>query len=218
MKFIFFDKSEEILQIKNYFENYDNIFVEQIDAKDLFTLSVKPDIVISPANSFGFMDGGIDYVYSRVLFPNVEKNVKLAIKNIGIQTMIKRYYLPIGSAIIVPTENNIIPKMMVVPTMIFPGDIKRTDNVYWCMSAILRLLDNINEDLNVYIPGLGTGYGNITIDDFGKDVLRAFENPAEYFNKNIILNDINYFVLDKCACIQPDWYSNREVNEKERKN
>jgi O-acetyl-ADP-ribose deacetylase (regulator of RNase III) len=35
---------------------------------------------ISPANSLCFMDGGIDYALSRIIFPGIEKQLKNVFK------------------------------------------------------------------------------------------------------------------------------------------
>ena len=40
---------------------------------------------VSPANSLGFMDGGIDFVLSRFMFPGVEASVKAAFAREGAQ-------------------------------------------------------------------------------------------------------------------------------------
>ena len=37
----------------------------QISEGDIFEGGPEADAIVSPANSFGFMDGGIDMVYSR---------------------------------------------------------------------------------------------------------------------------------------------------------
>jgi O-acetyl-ADP-ribose deacetylase (regulator of RNase III) len=38
---------------------------------------------VSPANSLGFMDGGIDFAYSRHMFPGVEGTVRSKIRALG---------------------------------------------------------------------------------------------------------------------------------------
>jgi len=43
---------------------------------DITTLTC--DAIVSPANSFGFMDGGVDYAISERLGWNLEKNCKKA--------------------------------------------------------------------------------------------------------------------------------------------
>src|SRR5689334_15250017 len=59
---------------------------------------------VSPANSLGFMDGGIDLAYSRIMFPGIELKVKNRINELGKVNLLGRKYLPIGSAIIINTQ------------------------------------------------------------------------------------------------------------------
>ena len=44
-------------------------------------LNAKVDAVVSPANSFGFMDGGIDLVYSQHFGWNVQKQLQDQTRN-----------------------------------------------------------------------------------------------------------------------------------------
>ena len=64
---------------------------------------------VSPANSLGFMDGGVDYTLSREMFPGCEKEVKKKIWELAAQdpegghkTLLGRPYLRVGSALWVP--------------------------------------------------------------------------------------------------------------------
>ena len=50
---------------------------------------------VSPANSLCFMDGGIDYALSRIIFPNIEIEVKNIVKQLGVTSIVGKSYLPI---------------------------------------------------------------------------------------------------------------------------
>lgn len=49
-----------------------------------YKLSNKKTFYVSPANSLCFMDGGIDYALSRIIFPNVQSSVVNIVKNLKI--------------------------------------------------------------------------------------------------------------------------------------
>ena len=51
------------------------------------------DAVVSPANSFGFMDGGIDLHYSTVFGWHVQERLQAFIKTMAVQE------LPVGEAV-----------------------------------------------------------------------------------------------------------------------
>ncbi|MDJ1506490.1 macro domain-containing protein [Xanthocytophaga agilis] len=120
------------------------------------------DAIVSPANSFGYMNGGIDFVISKNLGWHIEKRLQKIIR--------EKYYgeLLVGQAEIVPTDHTSFPYLISAPTMRLPMTILRTPNIYLCMKAILTLLQygkftdgqGIRDKINsVAIPGLGTGIG-----------------------------------------------------------
>ena len=64
----------------HHFSDTDRVFVSQGDIRDLPDGHV--DAVVSPANSFGFMTGGIDAVYKGWLGEQVETFVQEAIDGV----------------------------------------------------------------------------------------------------------------------------------------
>jgi O-acetyl-ADP-ribose deacetylase (regulator of RNase III) len=149
----------------------------------------EPDcIYVSPANSFGFMDGGIDMVYSRKMFPKVETNIKRMIAKIGLD-FDGRDYLPIGCTLAVPTEYKPNQYMICAPTMMVPQNVGDTKNAYYAMYAILRLVHKLVSSAKlkikkVYIPGLGTGIGGMSAVDFSNQVISAINDFALDMSNN----------------------------------
>src|ERR1700733_14683791 len=64
------------------------------------------DAVVSPANSFGFMDGGIDLAYRRFFGLDLQSRVQAKIQN--------EFYgeLPVGQATVVSTGHDAIPYLV----------------------------------------------------------------------------------------------------------
>lgn len=129
---------------------------------------VECDAVVSPANSFGFMDGGIDLLYSRFFGWEIETRVQNAIKT--------RYSseLLVGAADIVETGHADIPYLIAAPTMRVPMVLTDTVNPFLAARAVLLLVQNgiFADDANagkpiaevvktVAFPGLGTGVGKV---------------------------------------------------------
>src|SRR5262245_52878699 len=77
-------------------------------------LDLDVDAVVSPANSFGFMDGGIDYLYSSFFGWRVQDRLQKLIR--------ERHHgeLLVGTAEIVETDNAKIPYLIAAPTMRVP--------------------------------------------------------------------------------------------------
>jgi O-acetyl-ADP-ribose deacetylase (regulator of RNase III) len=122
------------------------------------------DALVSPANSFGFMNGGIDFVISKNLGWHIEKKVQ--------QLICDKYYgeLLVGQADYVTTEHQDFPYLIAAPTMRTPMATSRGPNVYLCMKAILQVVRYgrlpsgqllSNQVRSVAIPGLGTGIGQV---------------------------------------------------------
>ncbi|MBL7973404.1 MAG: macro domain-containing protein, partial [Candidatus Kapabacteria bacterium] len=122
------------------------------------------DALISPANSFGAMNGGIDFSISKNLGWHIEKELKKIIR--------EKFFgeLLVGQATIVPTNHVDFPYLISAPTMRNPMTIVHTPNVYLAMKAILALVqfgtfDDGRKIISVIhtvaIPGLGTGVGQV---------------------------------------------------------
>jgi O-acetyl-ADP-ribose deacetylase (regulator of RNase III) len=132
----------------------------QIDESD--PIDIKADAIVSPANSFGFMDGGIDAVYTYQFGAGLQERLQAIIEHdFGGE-------LPVGSAVIVPTMHADIPWCISAPTMRVPRNVADTVNAYLAFRAALRAvlvhnasgLPRIN---SVLCPGLGTAVGQMPV-------------------------------------------------------
>jgi O-acetyl-ADP-ribose deacetylase (regulator of RNase III) len=135
------------------------------------------DAVVSPANSFGWMRGGIDGVYSRWL-PGIEDRVRAAIaEQHGTE-------LPVGSAVIVATGRREPDWLISAPTMRQPGERLSADGVAAGAAARAVLLawrDGTLPDgraareviSSIALPGLGTGVGGLSPDACARQVASA---------------------------------------------
>ena len=87
------------------------------------------DAVVSPANSFGFMDGGIDLHYSTVFGWHVQERLQAFIKTMAVQE------LPVGEAVAVETGHGRIKYVIAAPTMRTPCVLHDADPVYLAARA-----------------------------------------------------------------------------------
>lgn len=95
-------------------------------------INVAADAVVSPANSFGFMDGGIDAVYTHQFGFALEGRL---------QALLAGEYggeLPVGCAVIVETGSPEISWCISAPTMRVPEALPDTANAYLAFRAALR--------------------------------------------------------------------------------
>lgn len=122
------------------------------------------DALVSPANSFGFMNGGIDFAISKNLGWHIEKKLQKIIREKHFGELL------VGEAEIIETDHIDFPYLISAPTMRTPMTILRSPNVYLAMKAILVLVKEKKFDDGVFIrdkvktiaiPGLGTGVGQV---------------------------------------------------------
>jgi O-acetyl-ADP-ribose deacetylase (regulator of RNase III) len=136
-----------------YFTGLPNV---AITCDSIFTLEA--DALVSPANSFGRMDGGLDAQIVEFLGEEVE---------IEVQQMIQSRHdgeLVVGHAEIVITNATQFPFLVIAPVMRVPQNVSRTVNAYLAFRAALRSVLAFNElhgDViqTLLVPGLGTENG-----------------------------------------------------------
>ena len=138
------------------------------------------DAVVSPANSFGFMDGGIDALYSRHFGWHIQDRLQQLIR--------ERHHgeLLVGIAEIVETGDKQTPFVVAAPTMRVPTILVDSVNPYLAARAALLLIKHgrfptgdrvgmpISEAVRtVAFPGLGTGVGRVSPATCAKQIHAA---------------------------------------------
>jgi len=108
--------------------------------------------MVSPANSFGIMDGGLDAAIRDTLGFAVQQRVQRAI--------IDKHHgeLPVGSAELVETGDARWPLLVVAPTMRVPESVANTLNAYLAFRAAI-LAASRAQVTSIVCCGLGTGIG-----------------------------------------------------------
>jgi O-acetyl-ADP-ribose deacetylase (regulator of RNase III) len=131
-------------------------------------LSQQADAILSPANSFGFMDGGIDLAYSHFFGWELQDRLQ--------ETLRKEHAgeLPVGNATIVPTGHSNIPYLVSAPTMRVPGNIADSVNVYLAFRAALLAVKASKEIKSLLSPALGTGVGGMPIERAARQMYAAY--------------------------------------------
>lgn len=118
-KFLIFNKTDTTTNaFKSVFKNLLEFSCITKDVSQVCN-DCKLTMIVSPANSLGRMDGGIDQYY-KIIFPGIEIKVKTQIKKYDIKCD-NDYILPIGSGIIVDANKDI--KLLCIPTMQVPQEI-----------------------------------------------------------------------------------------------
>lgn len=171
-KLILVDPIREITDALNFqFEEYPQVEV----VNNYFEKLPAFDCMVSAANSFGLMDGGVDLAISRFFGWDLMNKVQARI--------IDEYFgeQPVGTSMLVETGHPDHPFIAHTPTMRVPMEISRTDNVYLAMSAILRevTLHNQRQAQKINIvacPGLGTMTGMVPAREAARQMALAYDN------------------------------------------
>lgn len=146
-------------------------------------LDLEADALVSPANSFGFMDGGIDLSYSRAFGWAVQARLQARIQTDHGGELL------VGQAECVPTGHPRLPNLIAAPTMRVPQALTNSVNPYLAARAVFRLIaeglfkegpeqggylrDRIR---SVAFPGLGTGIGEVRPDNCARQMREAIRH------------------------------------------
>lgn len=166
------DINEDVCeQFRNQFKEYENIEVYNGYFEDV----EKYDCMVSPANSFGMMDGGIDAAITDFFGKELQQRVQ--------NHIISHFFgeQPVGTSFIVRTGHKEHPYLAHTPTMRIPQNIQGTLNVYYAMKAMLSAVKLFNEESKdkigvVLCPGFGTLYGQMDPSEAVGQMVLAYEH------------------------------------------
>lgn len=179
MKLLFFDnRAEYVKAYRRHLASF-GVKFELADVRE-----ITADAFVSPANSYGVMDGGIDEIYME-MFPGVEQLVRAAIGKHGERDRYDKPLLPVGSALVVPVSQAATSYgdcaygayLICAPTMRIPQNIVNSPrNVYYAMLAILHCANALGASDTLAIPCLGTGVGRLSGEESASQVRLAMQD------------------------------------------
>ena len=167
MQYLLIDTSPRMVSAwRDFFGEEENI---QILEGDLTTVTC--DAIVSPANSFGFMDGGVDYAISTRLGWELQSALQNKIKDLPEGELL------IGKALILETGDELIPYLVSAPTMRVPMsfNISTSLNAYLAMKATLIATQNHPNINSVAIPGFCTGVGKMHPQIAARQMYQAYK-------------------------------------------
>jgi O-acetyl-ADP-ribose deacetylase (regulator of RNase III) len=140
---------------------------------NLFDLDA--DAIVSPANSFGDMGGGIDKAIDDFHRGEAQRRVQEAIAEQFLGE------LPVGAALIVELPARRFPFVVAAPTMRIPGSVAGSVNAYLSMRSALVAVVRHNAKGNrlirsLAVPGLGTGVGAMDPGEAAEQMRAAYDS------------------------------------------
>lgn len=133
------------------------------------------DCFVTAGNSFGIMTAGIDaavvHRFGEPLMQRVQDRV------------LNEYFgeQPVGTAFIVPTNDEAIPFVCHAPTMRVPGAIDGTDKVYCATWAALLAIQahniaGLSRIGTAAFPAMGAGFGGVPFDEVARQMAAAWRH------------------------------------------
>lgn len=162
---------------KSAFEGVEDVEV----IADPFEAINEFDCMVSAANSFGLMDGGVDAAITEFFGTRLQSRVQRQIINdwCGEQ--------PVGTAFVIDSGNLDHPWLVHAPTMRTPSVIAGTDSVYiatWAALVAIHIHNRtsiVSHRINsVVFPAMGAGCGQVSFDSVAAQMKLAwlnFNNP-----------------------------------------
>lgn len=147
-------KLEQVRYWKLYFSGVRNVQAVCADFADFMDAHPDVDCVVSPANSYGLMDGGYDAAitdyFGEELIPAVQAHIR------------EQYFCeqPVGTSCIVSIPGS-EKRLIHTPTMRVPSVIREPLVVYQCMRTTLMCAMQNNVQ-SIVIPAFGGSCGKVS--------------------------------------------------------
>ncbi|MBN2459302.1 macro domain-containing protein [Candidatus Woesearchaeota archaeon] len=152
--------------------------IPDIIVKNSSITTCEVEAIVNPANSFGYMGGGVAGVIKKVGGDIIEEE---AISKAPIQ---------VGEAAITGAGDLVCKKVIHAPTMHNPAERTDPHKVFCATKAALELADN-EGFRSIAIPGMGTGVGGLKKTEAAKSMLKAIKSIKFKSIERIILIDID---------------------------
>lgn len=149
----------------------------------------RADALVSPANSFGFMDGGFDESISQLFDRKIQPIVQHVIRSKHAGELL------VGQAEIVETGYEQFRYLVCAPTMRVPQNVENSVNAFLAMRATLLAVVKFNKQNNdaiqtLAIPGFCTGIGKMPFERCAAQMRFAYDQVfGKTSNKYRSLND-----------------------------
>lgn len=177
MKLYLLDVNKEMTDAwYKYFKDIEDVEIVNEDFATFMDKHSDIEAVVSPANSFGLMDGGYDKAITDYFGEELMKNVQKSI-------LLKwRGEQPVGTSMSVPIYNRVfntiygskICILIHTPSMRTPEVIKDSRIIYQCMRT--TLIEALRQEVNnIVIPAFGGLTGRVKCDEIAKMMFLAYK-------------------------------------------
>ncbi len=136
--------------------------------------TLNADAIVNPANSYGFMGGGVAWVIKNVGGAIIEEEA------------IAQARFHIGTAVLTSGGELIARHVIHSPTMEEPAEKTNAVNIQQAVQAALELADQ-SGFAKIAFPGMGTGVGGVSKKEAAKTMVQTIKAFPAHFLKEVIL-------------------------------
>lgn len=145
------------------------VFVEKGDITKIVC-----DAIVNPANSLGYMGGGVAGAIKRTGGGEIEEEA------------VSKAPIPVGSAIATTAGRLRCKYVIHAPTMEYPAMRINVENVKLATKAALETAFKLGVK-TIAIPGMGTGVGGVSADEAAKVMINISKEYSDKFEKIIFI-------------------------------
>lgn len=165
-------KSDIVSAFHRAFTDQDAELFDMVEVYQDSIENFDADAIVSPANSFGNMDGGVDAVITDLIG---DESVKRLYREI-IENEDLHGELPVGSALTIScTDKSKFKYLISAPTMRVPENVVHTTNAYVAFRAALIQVKKNPEIKSILVPTFCTGWGGMSGTQSAVQMKLAFE-------------------------------------------
>jgi O-acetyl-ADP-ribose deacetylase (regulator of RNase III) len=146
------------------------IFIEKGDLT-----KISCDAIVNPANSFGYMGGGVAGAIKRIGGLTIEKEA------------VSKAPIPVGKAIVTTAGTLSCRYVIHAPTMKQPASNIDVNNIKLATRAAFDLGVKLKLK-SIAIPGMGTGVGGVPHSDAAKVITEIVKEFEDKFEKIILID------------------------------
>ena len=195
MKIYLLDINKEMTDAWQKYFDLPNVEIVNEDFAVFIDNHPNIEAIVSPANSFGLMDGGYDKAIINYFGDELMKDVQ---KSIMFNWHGEQ---PVGTSMSVPIFNRTIDTifgfkiaiLIHTPTMRTPEEIKDYRIIYQCMRT--TLIEALRKEVDsIVIPAFGGATGKVPCDEIAKMMFLAYKqiyNPPNKLNWGYALHIAN---------------------------
>ncbi|MBU1198507.1 MAG: macro domain-containing protein [Nanoarchaeota archaeon] len=150
----------------------------KIEIKKGSIATLQVNAIVNPANSYGYMGGGVAGVLKKVGGQVIEDEA------------VHQSPIIVGEAKLTTSGDLPCGKIIHAPTMHNPGERTDSHKVMCAVAAALELADKEGFRI-IAIPGMGTGVGGIDKQEAAETIIQTIKETKFHSVEKIILIDID---------------------------